>query len=198
MPAEMGDQPSSPKWYVIRTHSQAEGAAASQLARDGFEVFLPRVKSVRARTGGGEAPLFPGYLFLQCNPEGAGRLDFRSGHRVAGWVNFGGVIPAVPEEVITELKLRVDRINRDGGLWRRFRTGEKVNVVSGNVETLAEVVSEAKSPEGRVKVLLNFMGRMVEAQVPSHSLWPAESASAATARRLPRRTRGRGRWIHAL
>ena len=103
----------------------------------------------------------------------------------------------MPEEVITELKLRVDRINRDGGLWRRFRTGEKVNVVSGNVETLAEVVSEAKSPEGRVKVLLNFMGRMVEAQVPRHSLWPAEGASAA-ARRLPRRTRGRGRWIHSF
>ena len=197
MPTEVGDQLNSPKWYVIRTHSQAEGAAASELARDGFEVFFPRVKSVQSRTEGSEAPLFPGYLFLQCKPDGAGRLDFRPGHRVAGWVNFGGVIPAVPEEVITDLKLRVDRINRDGGVWRRFKPGDTVNLVSSSLEGMAEVVSEAKSAQGRVKVLLSFMGRMVEAQVPRHSLSPAEAASA-TARRLPRRTRGQGRWIHSL
>jgi transcriptional antiterminator RfaH len=151
----------------------------------------------RAHGGRSEAPLFPGYLFLRCEPEDAGRFAFLPGHRVAGWVNFSGVVPAVPDDVIAELRLRVERITRDGGLWRRFKPGETVKVVSGTVETLAQVVSEAKSPEGRVKVLLSFMGRMVEAQVPRQRLWPAQGPSSQPVR-LPRRTRGRGRWIHSF
>ena len=193
----MSENPSPPQWFVIRTQPQAESVAARELGRDGFQVFFPQATTERARGGRGEAPLFPGYLFLQCPPEMAGRSAFRPGHRVAGWVNFSGLVPSVPDEVISELMLRVERINHSGGLWRRFKPGETVKVVSGNVETLAEVVSEAKSPEGRVKVLLSFMGRLVEAQVPRQRLWPAQGPSSQRAR-LPRRTRGRGRWIHSF
>ena len=193
----MVENPSPPQWFVIRTQPQAESVAARELGRDGLQVFFPQVAMEHAQRGRSEAPLFPGYLFLQCRPDLAGRFAFRPGHRVAGWVNFSGVVPPVPDDVIAELRLRVERINHSGGLWRRFKPGETVKVVSGSVETLAEVVSEAKSPEGRVKVLLSFMGRLVEAQVPRQRLWPAEGAPAM-ARRPPRRTRGRGRWIHSF
>lgn len=196
-PAGMGQYTSSPQWFVIRTQPQTESVAARELARDGFEVFAPRVTTERAPGGHGEAPLFPGYLFLRCEPEDAGRFAFRPGHRIAGWVSFSGVVPPVPAEVITKLMQRVERINREGGIWRRYKPGERVNVVAGNVETLAEVVAESKSPEGRVKVLLSFMGRMVEAQVPRHRLSPAQGASAQVVR-FPRRTRGRGRWIRGF
>lgn len=189
-----GEIPSPPQWFVLRTHPRAESVAARELARDGFQVFAPQVKTIRAQGNRSEAPLFPGYLFLQCPPEMAGQPAFRPAHRVAGWVNFNGVVPSVPEEAIAELRDRVEQINCNGGLWRRFSPGETVSVVSGGVETLAEVVSEAKSPEGRVKVLLSFMGRMVEAQVPRHKLWPAQETSWQPVQPL-RRTRGRGRWI---
>ena len=195
--ARVGEDPGSLQWFVIRTQPQAESAAARELARDGFEVFAPQVRTSHAQGGRGEAPLFPGYLFLHCPTEMAGQSAFRPAHRVAGWVNFSGLVPPVPNEVIAELKIRVERINDNGGLWRRFRPGETVNVVSGSMETMAEVVSGAKSPEGRVKVLLSFMGRLVEAQVPQQSLRPAQRA-LAQAVRLPRRTRGRGRWIHSF
>jgi transcriptional antiterminator RfaH len=196
-PAVTDENPSPPQWFVIRIQPQAESVAAHELGLDGFQVFFPQVATVRAQGGRSEAPLFPGYLFLQCHPEMAGRSAFRPGHRVAGWVNFSGLVPSVPDEVIAELMLRVERINRGGGLWRRFQPGETVNVVSGNVETLAEVVAEAKSPQGRVRVLLSFMGRLVEAQVPRQRLWPAQGPSSQPVR-LPRRTRGRGRWIHSF
>ncbi len=196
-PAQVAEQPSPPQWFVVRIQPKTDGSATRELAQDGFQVFSPHITTPPYHKGMGESPLFPGYLFLQCPPEMAGRLTFRPGHRVAGWVNFGGVIPPVPQEVVAGLMQRVEQINRDGGLWRRFKAGETVNVITGGVDTLAEVVAEAKSPEGRVKVLLSFMGRMVEAQVPHHSLSPAEGAPA-TAHPLPRRTRGRGRWIHRL
>ena len=60
--------------------------------------------------------------------------------------------------------------------------------------TVAEVVEESKSPQGRVKVLLEFMGRLVSAQVGWQDLTPIQDEQYPK-RRVPRRTRGGGRWI---
>ena len=193
-PADTGEYTIPPQWFVIRTQPQAESVAACELARDGFEVFAPRVTSVRAKAGTGETPLFPGYLFLRCAPAEAGQHFFRSGHRIAGWVNFGGAVPPVPDEVISELQQRVASIERDGGLWRRYQQGEKVWVVANGLESLAEVVEGAKSPQARVKIMLEFMGRLVPGKVPWDNLRPVDNQVGEDTR-LTRRTRGSGRWI---
>jgi hypothetical protein len=77
-------------------------------------------------------------------------------------------------------------------LWGRFQPGDLVKVVAGALEGFGEVVEQAKTPNGRAKVLLEFMGRMVEAKVPWDALQFAEENGEKT--RLPRRTRGKGRW----
>jgi transcriptional antiterminator RfaH len=185
------------KWYVIRTEPQADSLAAWELQRAGFEIYSPRVKAVRPKSERAEAPLFPGYLFLRWDLERQGKPSFQDAPHVLGWVSFGGITPPVPDEIIAELAQRVDALNSGGGLWRRFQTGEKVRVVSNAVEGLAEVTEEAKSPRSRVKVLMEFMGRLVPVQVPWESLRPIESGSNVKSR-APRRTRGRGRWIRGF
>ena len=180
-------------WYVIRTEPRAEYLAVSELGRDGFEVFFPRVNTAFHRLGHTDTPLFPGYIFLRWDPENEGWPSFRLAHRVSGWVSFEGVVPVVPDEVITELSRRVDEITGGEGLWRRFRRGEKVRVVSSTLDSLGEVVEEAKSPHARAKVLLQFMGRLVQAQVPWDALQPLEEHPVGK-QRFPRRTRGKGRW----
>ena len=183
------------RWYAARTQPRAEFLAANELVRDGFQVFFPRIKALQPRKGHDHDPLFPGYLFLRCNPETDGWPAFRPAHRLIGWVNFGGEIPSLPDEVVDELQERSAAINREGGLWRRFRAGELVQVVSGNLEGLAEVVKETTSPQARVQVLMEFMGRLVRAQVPWEKVQPAGDQFTHKPR-LDRRTRGRGRWIH--
>ena len=182
------------KWYIIRAEPQADFLAASELLNAGFEIFSPRVKSHQAKTIPHFAPLFPGYLFLKWDMEGEGKPSFHGAPHVSGWVNFEGVAPAVPDEVISELAHRVEHINNDGGLWRRFETGDKVRIVSGTLEGLGEVVESTSSPQNRVRVLMQFMGRLVSAQVPWDNLEPLEDRPLE-AGRPPRRTRGRGRWI---
>jgi hypothetical protein len=112
-------------------------------------------------------------------------------------VHFGNVVPPIPDEAVAALRQRIEGINREGGLWRRFRTGEQVRVISPGIETFAEVIEEARSPRHRVRVLLEFMGRLVAAQVPSDSLQPADFGSREN-RHPPRRTRGGGRWIRGF
>ena len=185
------------RWYVIRTESRSEYLAASELDRDGFEVFFPRVTVVHPRKGHGDTPLFPGYLFLHCNLEEDSGPSFRRAHRVLGWVRFGGDIPWLPDQFVAEMKKRSEMINQEGGLRRRFRPGELVRVEADAVQGIAEVVEDAKSTHSRVKVLLEFMGRSVPAQVPWESLLPIEDGEAGH-QRIPRRTRGKGRWVRGF
>ena len=163
-------------------------------------MFFPRVKTTRPRIGSIYTPLFPGYLLLRCAMQGEQRpsLDFSS--HTACWVSFGGVVPPVPDRVVSEVAERVSKINNDdSGLWRRFKPGERVRIVSNSVESLAEVVDAPKSPHARVKVLMQFMGRLVSAQVPWGDISPLEGEmSPIVSQRPPRRTRGKGRWIRGF
>ena len=184
-------------WYVIRTQPQADHLAALELNRAGYEVFSPRMKSLRPKGRNTDAPLFPGYIFLRWDVEGRGKPSFQEVPHVAGWVSFGGEVPFLPDEVVAELAYRVDEMNSQGGLWRRFKPGERVWVVSRVTQGLADVVEEARSPQARVKVLMQFMGRLVSAQVPWENLDPIERVTEPMLR-APRRTRGRGRWVQGF
>jgi transcriptional antiterminator RfaH len=185
------------RWYIVRTKPRAEYLAAEELGRDGFETFFPRVKRPHNRISHADTPLFPGYLFLRCELDGDGRSSFQQGQHVLGWVSFDGEIPSIPDEVVSALRERAAVIDSGGGLWRRYQPGEKVRIVSNKIESLAEVIEEAKTPQARVKVLLSFMGRLVQAQVPWENLQPSEDPPMETNRSL-RRTRGGGRWIQGF
>ena len=58
------------------------------------------------------------------------------------------------EELIQQWEV----IQSQGGLLKRFAAGEQVRVISGHLETLAKVLEEAKSPNGKAPVLMEFMG----------------------------------------
>ena len=181
-------------WYVLATEPRAEYIAAAELRRDGLEIFFPLVKAMHNRAGHADEPLFPGYLFVRLSADPENWPSFRPAHRVIGWVNFQGIIPSVPEEAIANLERRVEAINAGQGLWRRFTPGETVRIVSGHIDTLAKVVAEAKSPQARANVLLDFMGRQISAQVPWADIRPVENQTREK-HRVPRRTRGNGRWV---
>jgi transcriptional antiterminator RfaH len=158
---------------------------------------------VRPRRGREDAPLFPGYLFLRYDLEGQGWRLLQGVPEVMGLVAFDGVVPPVPDEVITELKENVEVINDTGGLWTRFQPGTLVGVRLGPSGHMAQVVEEAKSPRHRVRVLLEFLGQLVCAEVPWKDVWqvgvdgsvePVADTKDGVERR-PRRTRGKGRYI---
>jgi transcriptional antiterminator RfaH len=180
-------------WFLVQTESRAEYMAAQQLAQDDIEVFFPRIKSNLPRLGHADAPLFPGYLFLRFDPEQEWP-SFRPAHRIMGLVNFGGDFPNVPNPVINDLKERLDAINNEGGSWQQFHAGEIVRIISHKFEGYGEVVERSKTTGTPVKVLLEFMGRMVPAHIPWENLESVDSEQAEAHQR-PRGTRGGGRWV---
>lgn len=87
------------------------------------------------------------------------------------------------------------RGNWNGRDW--FKAGQQVLVVSPGIEAFAQVVQDARSPRHRVRVLLEFMGRLVAAEVPYDGVHPVGQAMEGK-RRFARRTRGQGRWIRGF
>ncbi len=188
------------RWYVARTRPLTEYSARKVIERAGIEVFLPCIHTLRPRPGRGNAPLFPGYIFLRYDLEELGWQPLGRYPQLLALVAFDGAVPYLPDEVIAELAQRVEAFNERGELLTRFHPGDWVHVSIGSVDSLAQVVAEAGSSRQRVKVLMEFMGRMISAQVPWQSLRSAQDygPSAYGMHRGPRRTRGRGRWVRGF
>lgn len=188
------------QWYVVHTTPLGEYSARDQLINSGLEVLLPCAQTPNPRPGHQDTPLFPGYLFLRSDLEDGGWEVLRRSSQVVWLVTFGGVVPTVPDEVISGLIRRLETINERGGVRERFRSGDLVQVIWGPVERIGEVVEDSRSPQSRVTVLLDFLGRLVEAKVPSKNLKPVGKHWMKTQGDLrpPRRTRGKNRWIQGF
>ena len=185
------------RWYVVHTRPRSEKLAAIELNRDNIEVFSPLVKTPSVRRGPSEEPLFPGYILIRLDPESDGWPSFRFGQHALGLVNFDGELPWLPDEVIADLKQRCDRINQEGGVWRRYKPGDWVRVVSSTIQGVAQVVDDGKTPQTPVRVLLQLFERLVPVKVQRHDLQPLEE-SPNEKTHAPRRTRGSGRWIRGF
>ena len=183
-------------WYVVRTKSRSEYIAANALGVEGYEHFFPRTQAAQKRSGREEIPLFPGYLFVRCDVDRGQWPAIGLLPGVLGWVRFDGVASLIADDIVDELARRVVSINDNGGLWIRYKPGQKVRVVSGQFESLAQVAEEPTSSDSKVRVLLEFMGQLVSAEVPWSDLHLApEDFRGDSNHGGRRRTRGRGRWI---
>lgn len=184
-------------WYLVRTRALCEYKAAAGLERNGYDLFFPRVNTPKPRRGHEDTPLFPGYLFVRVDHTRSSLPPVDNISGLVGWVKFDGIAPPVPDTVISELSRTVDVVNRNGGYWRRFQQGEMVRVTSGWMSSLARILEEPESPNSRVRVLLDFMGRLVWARVPWKDLEAVDNGGPGGhgLGKPPRRTRGKGRWI---
>ena len=90
-------------------------------------------------------PLFPGYLFLQADMETRDAELPRERAGILGWLRLGDQIPAVPADVVADIRQKVDAINKGAGVLRRFRNGQRVRGVHGGFASLGEVVGARSS-----------------------------------------------------
>jgi len=163
-----------PHWYLIHTKPAAESIAESNLQRQGYEVYYPRLnKPVRQseRWLDRVVALFPRYLFLRLDEGRQSLTPVRSTKGVAGVVRFGFSYAVVPDRVIGDLRARADT---ETGLHRLSRTlvltpGAPVRVSMGPFEGL-EGVFERAAGSDRVIVLLKLLGQVAKVKVPMDSV----------------------------
>ncbi|MEC9310105.1 MAG: transcription termination/antitermination NusG family protein [Chloroflexota bacterium] len=189
---EIADNESHQEWHVVRTAPRSERLAAQELCANGFESFCPRI-IIGSHNNSSFYPLFPGYIFARRVSSSANIHPIYMLPHVYGWVSFNGTAPTVPENIIEELKTRVENINSDGGLWHKYEIGDLVRVTVCGVDTVGTVVTSPKTREKPIEILLDFMGRQVPTKVSIDKVNPFQY-NFQPIQNMPRRSRGKGRW----
>lgn len=158
---------SNAAWYCVRSKVKQEHVAAGSLRQlSDVDVFAPRLRFRRPTRRGPvwfvEA-LFPGYLFARFD-WGRQFKAVQYARGVMGVVHFGTQPAVVPEAVVAELRRTMD--DRElCVIARELAVGDEVQVTAGPMVGLQVVVQQLLPARERVKVLLDFLGRRVEAEV---------------------------------
>lgn len=148
-------------WYALRTKPHKELAVYRQLNAEQVTVYFPRVhvKPVNPRAAK-IRPYFPGYMFVQANLKEMGQNAFAWTPGTHGLVSFGGVPAVVPENLIVELKKQIEWLEANGGLQAaKFKSGDRVRVVSGPFSGYEGVFDYYLPETERVQVLLAFLSQ---------------------------------------
>jgi len=161
-----------PRWFCVQSRPKHEHIAAANLRSTlQLPVFSPRVRYRRRLPTGSmwvSEALFPCYLFALVTTA----VEFESVRYSAGVrdiVHFGSHYPAVPGEVIEELRARVGA-EETVVHSIEFVPGDSVNVQSGPFVGLEAVVLRPMPARQRVRVLLTVLGRQTEVEVDAGTL----------------------------
>lgn len=169
-----------PLWFCLKTPPKREHLAAAGLRQiDGVQVFAPRIRFRRATRRGpvwfAEA-LFPGYLFAHFFfPELHRRVAYMPG--VSSFVRFGKTIATVQDSTIGSLRERAGD-NETIVLDIELKRDDPVEIAAGPFRGLTAVVTQPLPSRERVKVLLEFLGRNLEAEVGVQELLPSGQAKS--------------------
>jgi transcription antitermination factor NusG len=169
-------------WFCLKAQPKHEHIAAAALRRTmGLETLAPRIRFRKATQRGAvwfvEA-MFPGYLFTRCVYRDTFR-GVQSAPGVRGFVRFGDGVAGIGDGVIAELqKLLV--AEETVTFEPELEVGARVKITEGAFHGLEAVITQLLPAKERVKVLLTFLGREVEAEVTGPRLLPAQSPRSAS------------------
>jgi len=161
-----------PAWYCVRSKPKQEHIAAARLRRiKGVTVFFPRVRFKKETRRGlvwvTEA-MFPSYLFARFQLAEIGR-KVEYAHGVKGIVRFANRYPTVEPGVLIQVRAYVG-VKEVKQLDYAPSQGDKVSIGEGAFAGLEAVVTQILPAKERVKVLMDFLGRKIEAEVESSSV----------------------------
>ncbi len=156
-------------WYAVHCKPQQDERAETELMKQGFEVFRPRVRA-RRRIGQRYRvkveSMFPRYLFIALDDSDQDWSPIRSTRGVTGLVRMGGCVPVVPSAVVDALRARTDAENCiDMSPADGFAPNDRVMITEGPLAGF-EALFAARNSQERVVVLLN----LIRVTLPAHAI----------------------------
>jgi len=155
-------------WYLLYSKPRQEGVAVENLKRQGYETYLPLIRTRRRRQGQYVSlvePMFPRYLFIHLSDQTDNWGPIRSTLGVSGLVRFGDLPAQVPDRLLQALRSRDD----DSGIQQfetpDFKPGDRVRIAEGPMAGY-EGIFQARSSKERVVVLLDVVGQATRVQMP--------------------------------
>lgn len=163
------------RWFAVQCQPNRENAAAAHLRRQHYAVFLPRQRRTIRHARRMETvlrPFFPGYLFVQLNPDTACWRPINSTFGVAHLVMAGERPAPAPAGIIEGLRALFDDAEIYDGA-PSLVAGQRVRVVSGPFADLCGELVRLDA-HTRVRVLLDVLGGSVPALLERGAVVPED------------------------
>ena len=155
-------------WFVVQTQPRAETKAKRHLINQGFTAYLPlyrrRVRHAR-RNEIALRPLFPGYLFVQLDPELHRWRAINGTVGVRRILTDGDSPRCVPDRFVEEIVARQDETGAVKLAMPAFAPGQAVRLMAGPLAEVTALFEEARD-DNRVILLLSLLGRKVRVVAP--------------------------------
>lgn len=158
-------------WHLVHTKIRQEYLAQSNLERQGYACYLPKIKAEKLRAGELkviEEPLFPRYLFIRLDTglDAKSWAPIRSTLGVSRLVTFGQTPAKIDDDLLESIRARSESAVVQ---LRHFAPGEQVVVTQGPF-TGVEALYQMADGQERVVVLLTILSKQARMTVPPTSI----------------------------
>ena len=168
-------------WFLVQTKPQQETRALENLQQQGVNAFCPQVlveKLSRGKRKVSKEVLFPNYLFVEFDQEAVSALSINYTRGVNRIVSFGNVPSQVPDQLISQLKERIDQSDQNM-ITELPEKGENLEVLDGPFRGLNAIFSQIDG-DSRAIVLITILSQKVKAVLPLSSLARVGKANSRT------------------
>ena len=163
------------RWYLVQCKPNAAEIAVLNLKNQSFGTFLP-LQEITRRNGKvfqrQIRPLFPGYLFVQVDPDQGPWRQVNSTRGVASLVRLGAEPSVVPNEIVDALMARCDQqsILRQTS-DTQLHAGNQAQVTQGPFSGFIATISNIE-PNNRINILIEIMGQTTKVAINADALQP--------------------------
>ena len=160
-------------WAVVNAHANREQLALENLARQEFRAYCPVIRrrcTPARRVSDVLRPLFPGYLFVQVNPDSDRWRPMLSTFGVRSVLRCGDRLSFIDDGFIKSLKAREIEgvITRPSG---PYRVGQDVRLSGGAFDGMVATII-AMDERDRLTVLMDLLNRPVKVKVDERQISP--------------------------
>ncbi len=152
---------------MLTSKPRQEERAFSNLQKQGYKVFLPKILNQKIMRGSlveVEEPLFPRYLFIDLKEFEDNWSPIRSTLGVAGMVRFGSKCPVIPDEIVSQI---MNFPNKSSDTY--FQKGQEIIVRFGPFKGQS-VSFDSMDGEQRVMVLMEICQKIQRLSLPINEL----------------------------
>lgn len=157
-------------WYCLHTKPKKEHQVDGILRQRGIITYLPVRREIKKRRlVATDEPLFPRYLFARVDLPLVGMSAVVYTPGLANMVHFCGEPAVVDPQIIDSLQQR-EQQGTGPEVHGRFAPGERVHIKAGPCRDIEAVFDSRLSGTGRVRILLQLLGRQTPVEVNEHWL----------------------------
>ena len=166
------------RWYLVQCKPNATQIAVRNLENQSFGTFLP-LQEITKRRGKifqqQIRPLFPGYLFVQIDPDQGSWRQVNSTRGVTRLVRLGAEPSVVPNEIVKALLAQCDEqsILRQTSETQsiQLHPGNQAQVTQGPFSGFIATISDIE-PNSRIYILIEIMGQTTKVAIDAGALKP--------------------------